>query len=109
MYTEYDQSMFAIVKSSGKQYRVEPGMVVEIEKVEGDLGANIEIKSVLLVCDNGAMLNANNAVVTCQVVRHFRGEKVIAFRKQRRTSNFTKKRGHRQDMTALFIKDIKVN
>ncbi len=103
------QKNFALVKTGGKQYRIEPGAVVEIEKMDKNIGETFEYSAadLILVVKDGKISDTKNAVIVAQVVRHFRGEKVIAFRKQRRTSGFTKKHGHRQDLTAVLIKEIR--
>jgi len=101
--------MFAVIKTGGKQYRVAPGDVITVEKLEGEGGKAIELAEVLLVGDEagtsvGAPLVAG-ASVAAEIVEQTRGEKVIAFKKRRR-KNSRRKRGHRQDLTVLRITGI---
>lgn len=101
--------MFAIVKIGGKQSKCEVGKVFEAEKVDCAVGSDFDIKDVVLVCDSENKLHFKGATVVCQVVEHKKAKKVIAFRRQIRTSSFTKKKGHKQSLTALIVKEIKFN
>lgn len=103
--------MYAVIKTGGKQYRVAADEILEIEKIEGDAGAAVEFGSVLMVGGSGdPKIGAplvSGAKVTAEVVEHTRGPKVIAFKKRRR-KNSRRKRGHRQDLTKVRIKEIMV-
>ena len=102
--------MYAIVKSGGKQLKVATGQRVQVEKLTGDVGSTVQLTDVLLVADGqtltvGAPLVAG-ASVTAKIVEHFKGEKVIIFKKRRR-QNSRRKNGHRQLVTTLEITGIK--
>jgi large subunit ribosomal protein L21 len=101
--------MFAIVKTGGKQYRVGPGDQIVVERIEGDVGAEVALDQVLAISDGE--LNAlgtptvANASVRAKIVQQPRGTKVIVFKKKRR-KNYRRKRGHRQELTVLRIEAI---
>jgi large subunit ribosomal protein L21 len=101
--------MYAIIETGGKQYRVEEGAKITVEKLTADAGAEVALEKVLLVGeDSGLKVGAPyvaGAKVTCEVVEHLRGPKVLAFHKWRRNDSH-KKTGHRQDLTTLKIKTI---
>jgi large subunit ribosomal protein L21 len=99
----------AIVKTGGKQYRVEPGAVVRVEKLPADVGATVELAEVLLLGKGGdAKIGApllSGAKVTATVKAHGRGKKVIVYKFKRR-KNYRRKQGHRQSYTELKIGSI---
>lgn len=102
--------MFAIVKTGGKQYRVEEGTTLLVEKLEANQGDKVTLDQVLLVGDDtkataGTPL-VKGASVTAEVVEQTRGNKIIIFKKKRR-QNYRRKNGHRQDLTAIKITSIK--
>lgn len=103
--------LYAVIKTGGKQYRVAADQVLEIEKIAGDAGASVEFGEVLMVAGSGdPRIGApliSGAKVTAELVEHTRGPKVIAFKKRRR-KNSRRKRGHRQDLTKVRIKEIMV-
>jgi large subunit ribosomal protein L21 len=101
--------MYAVIKTGGKQYRVAPDDVLTIEKVDGDAGSKVEFGEVLMIGGSdspkvGSPL-VSGAKVVAELVEHTRGPKVIAFKKRRR-KNSRRKRGHRQDLSTVRIKDI---
>jgi large subunit ribosomal protein L21 len=102
--------MYAIIKTGGKQYRVQPGDVLEVELLDGEKGKNVTLNDVLLVADGekiqiGRPL-VQGASVTAEVVDpDKKGKKVIAF-KFRRREGYHRKRGIRAHHTVLKIKDI---
>ena len=101
--------MYAVIRSGGKQYRVESGKQVRIEALPADVGAAIAFDEVLLVGAGdsvkvGAPLLAG-AKVKGTVLAHGRGEKVKIF-KMRRRKHFQKTQGHRQSYTDVRIDDI---
>ena len=101
--------MYAVIKTGGKQYRVEANDKLEIERLEGEAGATLEFTEVLMV-GSGASVKigaptVTGAKVTAELVEQSRGPKVIAFKKRRR-KNSRRKKGHRQDLTTIRIKDI---
>ena len=103
--------MYAIVKTGGKQYRVAPGDIVKIEKLEGEPGSAVEFTDVLMVAgDNGENIQIGkptvaNARVSGEIRRQTKGKKVIIFKSKRR-KGYRKKTGHRQLLTEVTIKDI---
>ena len=101
--------MYAVIKTGGKQYRVSANDTLVVEKIEGDAGAAVEFAEVLMIGGDGtAKVGAPNiagAKVTAEVVEQGRGDKVISFKKRRR-KNSRRKRGHRQHLTTVRIKEI---
>jgi large subunit ribosomal protein L21 len=100
--------MFAIIRTGGKQYRVAPNDVIEVEKIAGKPGEIIELSEVLLLGgDNPKTGNPTiaGALVAAEVIEQTRGDKVIVFKKKRR-KNYRRKKGHRQELTALRITQI---
>jgi large subunit ribosomal protein L21 len=101
--------MYAVIKTGGKQYRVEPNDVIEVERLPVDAGATLEIAEVLALGGGDAARIGtplvDGARVAATVVAHRRGEKVIIFKKRRR-KNYRRRTGHRQDLTVLRIDRI---
>jgi large subunit ribosomal protein L21 len=101
--------MFAILESGGKQFRIEEGQFIQVEKLRAEPGDELVLDTVLLVNDGSdtkvGQPYVDNAKVTCEVLDHGRGDKVIVFKKWRRNDS-QKKQGHRQDYTTLKIKAI---
>jgi large subunit ribosomal protein L21 len=106
-----EQVMYAVIQTGGKQYRVEPGKTVVVEKLAGEKGADVVFDQVLLVSSgDGATVNVGKplvagAKVTGQIVEQGRGEKLVVF-KFRRRKNYVRRNGHRQDYTAVKIAAI---
>ena len=101
--------MYAVIRTGGKQYKVAPQDVLQIEKIEGTAGDAVSFSDVLMVAGDagpefGAPLVAG-ATVSAEVVEQGRGPKVIIFKKKRR-QNYRRKRGHRQELTTVRILDI---
>jgi len=94
--------MFAVLRTGGKQYKVASGDVLAVEKLEGNVGDKVELGDVLMV---GSKIGAG-AKVLAEIVRQFRDEKVIIFKKRRR-HNYRRKKGHRQYLTEIKITEIK--
>jgi len=98
--------MFAVIRTGGKQYKVANGDVLSVEKLEGVEGDKLEISDVLMAGGKiGAPLLAG-AKVLAEIVRQFRDDKVIIFKKRRR-HNYRRKKGHRQYLTEIKITEIK--
>lgn len=100
--------MYAIIKTGGKQYRVQPGDVLRVEKMECELGSELELTDVLMVGGDQTLVgspNVKDAKVTVVVTNLQRGPKVIFFKKKRR-QGYRRMGGHRQWYTELFIKSI---
>ena len=101
--------MYAVIKTGGKQYRVTANDTLRVEKITGEAGATVEFNEVLMVGGEGAPKIGtpflSGAKVTAEVVEQGRADKVIAFKKRRR-KNSRRKRGHRQELTTVKIRDI---
>jgi large subunit ribosomal protein L21 len=102
--------MYAVIKTGGKQYRVEAGEKLKVEQIAADIGAEIKLEEVLLLADGdnvtmGAPL-VSGAAVTAKVVSHGRGDKIRIF-KMRRRKHYRKNQGHRQNYTEIEIVGIK--
>jgi large subunit ribosomal protein L21 len=102
-------TMFAVIKTGGKQYRVAKDDIIKVEKLDGDAGAKLTLGEVLMVGDDkGVKLGTplvDGASVSAEVVEQTRGDKIIVFKKKRR-HNYRRKKGHRQDLTVLKITGI---
>ena len=101
--------MYAVVKTGGKQYRVQKEDVVLVEKLNANDGDQLVLSDVLMVGDGkkvtlGTPL-VNDAAVMAQVIRQTRGPKITMIYKRRR-KNSRRKQGHKQDLTLLKIIDI---
>jgi len=104
-------SMYAIIRSGGKQYRAEVGATIDVDRLPQTVGDSIEISDVLLVANGDethiGRPRVEGATVTATVVEQFRGKKIIVYKYRQRT-NYRRKQGHRQYYTRLRIEDIKV-
>jgi large subunit ribosomal protein L21 len=101
--------MYAVIKTGGKQYKVEKGLTLRVEKLEGDKGTALTFDEVLLVADGdkftiGAPTIAG-AKVSGEIVAQERGEKLVVFKFRRRKA-YRRRNGHRQSYTAVKITDI---
>jgi large subunit ribosomal protein L21 len=103
-------SMYAVIETGGKQYRVEVGTELEVELLEVTPGDNITLDRVLLVADGDESAIGQpvvaDAAVEAEVLRQDRADKVISF-KYRPKARRRVKKGHRQDVTVLRITDVK--
>jgi large subunit ribosomal protein L21 len=100
--------MFAVIKTGGRQYRVAPDDVLEIGKIEGEVGTIVQLAEVLVVGGDTPVLGAPTvagASVAAEVLDHKRGPKVIAFKKRRR-KNSRRKRGYRDELTLVRVTEI---
>ena len=100
--------MFAVIKTGGKQYRVAPDDVLEVGKIEGEVGSIVQLNEVLVLGGDTPILGVPTvagASVAVEVLDHKRGPKVIAFKKRRR-KNSRRKRGYRDEITVLRISEI---
>ena len=100
---------YAVIQTGGKQYRVEAGQTIEIERLAIEAGQQTTITEVLALSD-GASLKVGTpfvagAAVVIEVQDHFRGVKVINFKKKRR-KGYHRKMGHRQELTRAVVKSI---
>jgi large subunit ribosomal protein L21 len=100
--------MFAVIKTGGRQYRVVPEDVLEIGKIEGEVGTIIQLGEVLVLGGDTPVLGlpiVAGATVAAEVLQHKRGPKIISFKKRRR-KNSKRKRGYRDEITVLRITEI---
>lgn len=100
--------MFAVIKTGGRQYRVVPDDVLEVGKIEGEVGSIVQLSEVLMVGGDTPVLGlptVAGASVAVEVLDHKRGPKVIAFKKRRR-KNSRRKRGYRDEITVLRVSEI---
>ncbi|MEM6781898.1 MAG: 50S ribosomal protein L21 [Pseudomonadota bacterium] len=102
--------MFAVIRTGGKQYKVEKNDKIHVEKLEDKEGASVTIDDVLMLSDGKSPKvgspTVSGAKVVAKVVEHVRSPKIVVFKKKRR-HNYRRKAGHRQNMTVLEITDIK--
>lgn len=102
--------MYAVIMTGGKQYKVAPGEVVRVETLDAKKGDTVEIKDVYMIADGDNISVGKpklaSAMVTAEVVEEGRGEKLLIF-KHRRRKGFRKTNGHRQNYTAIKVKEIK--
>jgi large subunit ribosomal protein L21 len=98
--------MYAVIKTGGKQYRVQPGDVLVVEKLEGDVGAEIAFNEVLMLGDDGATHLGEpllkGAVVRATLIETRKGDKVKIFKKIRR-QGYRRTKGHRQMESVLRV------
>ena len=100
---------YAVLKSGGKQYKVSAGDVILVEKILGESGSKITFDDIVIMGE-GAQIHIEeaelkSASVTGEVIEQTRGPKLIIFKKKRR-QNYRRKKGHKQDLTAIRIKSI---
>ena len=103
--------MYAVIRSGGKQYRVEPGETIEVELLEGKIGGKVTFEDVLAVrTDDKKIVSGSQAAkakVIGKIVSQGRGPKlkVLKFKK---TRQYKIQRGHRQGYTAVRVSDIQI-
>ena len=101
--------MYAIVETGGKQYRMEPGMVLRVEKLEGGVGHTLELSQVRLVQGEQELIVGRPWIeqcrVTAQITRQGRTRSIRVFKKKRR-KGYQRTRGHRQSFTEVRVTDI---
>jgi large subunit ribosomal protein L21 len=101
--------MYAIIRTGGKQYQVEAGDTLRVEKLQGEVGDTVELADVLLLVDGETVKIGqpvvDGAKVVAKIVEQGRHKKVIVFKKKRR-QGYQVKKGHRQMYTALTIETI---
>ena len=101
--------MYAVVATGGKQYKVEPGEVLRVEKIPGDVGAQIAFDQVLMVGEGESVRIGqpviDGATVTGHIIEQDKSKKILVFKYKRR-KRFRRKQGHRQPYTAVKIDAI---
>ena len=100
---------YAIIRTGGRQFRVQPGKRYRLPTLKGEPGGKIEFTDILLGNDGkdvkGVDKKLAKAKVTGEIVRHGRGDKIVVFKAKRR-KNYARKQGHRQGFTEVKINDI---
>lgn len=101
--------MYAVIKTGGKQYRVAADQKIQIEKLGGQAGDQVEFANVLMVA-NGDSIDigapfVSGAMVVGEIASHDRGPHIIIFKKRRR-KHYRRRNGHRQDLTTVAIREI---
>jgi large subunit ribosomal protein L21 len=100
---------YAVIETGGKQYLVHSGTTVDVERMASAAGEKVELQRVLAVSDGNRLRvgtpSVDGARVNCTVVEHKRGRKVVSF-KRRRRKGYSRKIGHRQELTVLKVDSI---
>ena len=98
--------MFAVLKTGGKQYKVQSGDMLRVEKLAADAGEKVQFNEILMVGATVGTPTIEGAAVQAEVVDQIKGDKVIHFVKRRRKHGSQRTKGHRQQLTLLKITDI---
>lgn len=101
--------MFAVLKTGGKQYKVQAGDVLRVEKLAADAGDTIQFDEVLMLGGDAPVVGAplvEGAAVKAEVIDQIKGEKLINFVKRRRKHSSKRTKGHRQKLTLVRITEI---
>ena len=99
---------YAVIRTGGKQYRVEPGSLIRVEKLDGDVGSAVTFPEVLLAGGDTVRIGTplvEGVTVRGEIVDHARDKKVLIFKKKRR-KNYRRRRGHRQSVTTVRVTEI---
>ncbi len=100
--------MFAIIKTGGKQYRAQPGAVIRVEKLNAQVGDQLEFD--VFMVDTGELKVGSPVVegakVTAEVLQHGRGKKIVVTRFKAKV-NYHRRKGHRQPFTDLRVGEIR--
>jgi large subunit ribosomal protein L21 len=100
---------YAVIETGGKQYRVKKDDTLKVELLHTEAGKTVKLDSVLAMSDGKKLTvgtpTIKNAKVAATVVEHIRGPKLISFKKKRR-KGYSKKKGHRQELTVLKVDEI---
>src|SRR6056297_3048681 len=106
---EKEEPMFAVLKTGGKQYKVQSGDMLRVEKLAADAGEKVQFNEVLMLGGEAPVVGApfvEGAAVQAEVVDQIKGDKVIHFVKRRRKHGSKRTKGHRQQLTVLRVTDI---
>ena len=103
---------YAVFKTGGKQYRVKPGDILDVEKLPDEVDSVAEFGEVLVISDGGQLTVGSpyvpGASVLAQVQSHYKDKKIIVFKYKRKT-RYRRKKSHRQTYTRLLIQDVKID
>lgn len=97
--------MSAIIKTGGKQYNVEVGSEIYVEKIDGEIGSEVSFDEVLMLEDTIGTPFVDGAVVAGEIVKHGKAKKITIF-KYKPKKDYRKKQGHRQNYTKVKITKI---
>jgi len=103
------ETMYAVIRTGGKQYRVSEGERLRVEKLDGQVGESLQFDQVLMLGGETVQIGkplVTGAKVTAEIVAQDRAKKIIVF-KYRRRKNYRRKAGHRQPFTELKVTAIK--
>lgn len=102
--------MYAVIQSGGRQFRVQVGEVVRVQRMDGDVGAPVVFDRVLMLGgEDEARIGSpvvDGAAVRASIVEHGRGKKIRIYTFKRRQNSNRRRMGHRQDFTAVKIESI---
>ncbi len=101
--------MFAVLKTGGKQYKVQAGDVLRVEKLDAIAGQKIQFNDILMVGGESLTIGVPfvaGAAVQAEVIDQIKGEKVIHFVKRRRKHSSQRTKGHRQHLTLVRVTDV---
>ncbi len=101
--------MFAVLKTGGKQYKVQSGDMLRVEKLAADAGEKVQFNEILMLGGDAPVIGAplvDGAAVQAEVVDQIKGDKVINFVKRRRKHGSQRTKGHRQQLTLLRVTEI---
>ena len=98
--------MFAVLKTGGKQYRVQPGDVLRVEKLAAEAGDRVRFDEILMIGSTIGAPLVSGAGVVAEVIDTIKADKVITFHKRRRKHSSQRTRGHRQQLTLLRVTDV---
>jgi large subunit ribosomal protein L21 len=100
---------YAVIQTGGKQYRVAPGDIIHVEKLEAEPGSQVQFTDVLMTAREGAVRvgapTVPGAIVTAEVLQQRRAKKIIVYKKKRR-KNYRRRQGHRQYLTTIRVSGI---
>ncbi|MFD1795865.1 50S ribosomal protein L21 [Paracoccus aurantiacus] len=98
--------MFAVLKTGGKQYRVQAGDVLRVEKLAADAGDKVQFNEILMVGSTIGSPLVDGAAVQAEVIEQIKADKVVTYVKRRRKHSSQRTRGHRQQLTLLRVTDV---
>jgi large subunit ribosomal protein L21 len=100
---------YAVIQTGGKQYRVSPGDLLRVEKLDAEAGSEMQFTDVLMTARDGALQVGRPTVagarVLARVITQGRGKKILVFKKKRR-KNYRRRQGHRQHLTTVQVTAI---
>jgi large subunit ribosomal protein L21 len=101
-----EEQMFAVLKTGGKQYKVQSGDVLRVEKLAASAGDKVQFNEILMIGGTVGVPLVEDAAVQADVIDQIKGEKVIHFVKRRRKHGSQRTKGHRQQLTLIRVTDI---